>query len=103
MSQVFKDLRWRRDISLKDYLVPETLPQALKMLAEHNGRARVIAGGTDVIVELRRRDYEVDVLVDIRRISAMDGIELQENRIKQGGLVPMPRRRPLPSYGKSDQ
>jgi carbon-monoxide dehydrogenase medium subunit len=87
MSQVFKDLHWRRDISLKDYLVPETLPEALKMLAEHKGRSRVIAGGTDVIVELRRRDYEVDVLVDICRISGMDGIELQENRIKLGGLV----------------
>ncbi len=34
MPQAFKDLHWRGDISLKDYLVPETLPEALQMLAE---------------------------------------------------------------------
>ena len=37
MSQAFKDLHWRRDIPLKEYLVPETLSQALQMLDELQG------------------------------------------------------------------
>src|SRR5512135_2283910 len=87
MPQAFKDLHWRRDISLKQYLVPETLPQALQMLADYQGRARIIAGGTDVIVGLRRRAYDVEALVDISRIPEMGGIDLQGERIVVGGLV----------------
>jgi len=87
MLQAFKDLHWRRDIALKQYLVPETLPEALKMLEQYKGRARVIAGGTDVMVELRRRDYEVEALVDITRIQGMGGIEFQWDRIVLGGGV----------------
>lgn len=87
MPQVFKDLHWRRDIPLKEYLIPETLPQAFRMLGEYQGRARVIAGGTDVIVGLRRRDYEVEALVDISRISGMGGIDHEGERIILGGLV----------------
>ena len=37
MSQAFKDLHWRRDIPLKEYLVPETLPQAIQMLDAYQG------------------------------------------------------------------
>ncbi|MEJ2717265.1 MAG: xanthine dehydrogenase family protein subunit M [Deltaproteobacteria bacterium] len=87
MSHVFKDLHWSRDISLKEYLVPETLAQALQMLSDYDGRARLIAGGTDVIVDLRRRNYEVEALVDISRIPGMDGIDLEGDRIILGGMV----------------
>jgi len=87
MSQAFKELHWRSDIPLKEYLVPETLQQALKILGEYKGQARVIAGGTDVIVELRKRDYEVEALVDISRIPGMGGIELHGGKIVLGGLA----------------
>ncbi len=87
MLQVFEDLHWRRDISLKEYLVPETLPQALRMLGDHKGRARIIAGGTDVMVALRRRDYGVDALVDISRIPGLGLIEQQGENIVLGALV----------------
>jgi CO/xanthine dehydrogenase FAD-binding subunit len=87
MPQVFEDLHWRRDISLRKYLGPETLPQALQMLGEYQGRARIIAGGTDVIVALRRRDYDVDALVDISRIPGLGHIEQQGENIVLGALV----------------
>ncbi len=87
MPQVFEDLHWRRDISLQEYLVPETVPQALRMLGEYQGRARIIAGGTDVIVALRRRDYGVDALVDISRIPGLGSIEQQGDHIVLGALV----------------
>src|SRR5512139_3197331 len=87
MPQAFRDLHWRGDIFLKDYLVPETLPEALQMLANHKGRARVISGGTDVVVALRRREYEVDALVDISRIPGLARIEQQADNIVLGALV----------------
>jgi carbon-monoxide dehydrogenase medium subunit len=87
MPQVFEDLHWRRDISLKEYLVPETLPQALQMLGDYQGRARIIAGGTDVIVALRRREYGVDALVDLSQIPGLGSIEQQGDNIVVGALV----------------
>jgi CO/xanthine dehydrogenase FAD-binding subunit len=87
MPQAFKELHWSRDISLQQYLVPKTIPQALEILSEYSGRARVIAGGTDVIVDLRRRNYDVEALVDITRIPNMKNIELQDDKIVLGGLV----------------
>ncbi len=38
----------------KTYLQPQTLDDALGLLAEHAGSARIVAGGTDVMVELSR-------------------------------------------------
>ncbi len=87
MPQVFEDLHWRRDISLQEYLVPESLPQALRMVGDRKGRARIIAGGTDVIVALRKRDYGVDALVDISRIPGLGSIEQQGENIVLGALV----------------
>jgi aerobic carbon-monoxide dehydrogenase medium subunit len=87
MLQAFEDLHWRRDISIKEYLVPETLSQALRMLGDRKGRARVISGGTDVIVALRRREYGVEALVDISRIPGLGLIEQQADNIVLGALV----------------
>jgi aerobic carbon-monoxide dehydrogenase medium subunit len=87
MPQPFKELHWSRNISLQQYLVPKTLPQTLTILSEYGGRARVISGGTDVLVDLRRRNYDVEALVDITRIPEMNNIELQGDKIVLGGLV----------------
>ena len=42
------------------YLFPASIEEALAMLEEHQGRARVIAGGTDLVPELKRREREVE-------------------------------------------
>jgi carbon-monoxide dehydrogenase medium subunit len=87
MEPAFKELHWRRDIPVKEYLLPGSLPEALDMLERFKGKARVIAGGTDVIPELRRRDLQVKALVDISRIPGMNAIEKNGRHIILGGLV----------------
>ena len=87
MEPAFKELHWRRDIPVKEYLLPGSLPEALDMLDRFKGKARVIAGGTDVIPELRRRDLQVKALVDISRIPGMNAIEKDGRHIILGGLV----------------
>ena len=47
------------------YFQPTTLDETLALLAEHAGRARVVAGGTDVLVELQRGVKPTDTLIDI--------------------------------------
>jgi len=87
MSYAFKDLHWSRQIKIKNYLLPQTLDEALNLLAEHNGSAQVIAGGTDVIPQMRHGDLEVETLIDISRLPGMSGIDREADTIVLGGLV----------------
>ncbi len=64
----------------RQYFTPHTLDEALALLDEHQGRARVIAGGTDIILELERKVRpDVDTLIDITRIPGLDTIALGED------------------------
>jgi CO/xanthine dehydrogenase FAD-binding subunit len=38
-----------------EYLAPKTIGEALSLLSQHQGRAKLIAGGTDIIPKLKRR------------------------------------------------
>jgi carbon-monoxide dehydrogenase medium subunit len=71
MSYEFKNFHWARDIRINNYLMPGTLDEALDLLEQYQGKAQVVAGGTDVIGKLRHRDLEVDALVDITRLPDM--------------------------------
>lgn len=50
------------------YSAPATLAEATKLLAGANGKAKILAGGTDIIVQLREGLREADVVVDIKKI-----------------------------------
>jgi len=51
-----------------EYARPETLAQAIALLEHEGGRARVLAGGTDLVIRLRDGTYEPAVVIDIKRI-----------------------------------
>jgi len=87
MEYALKDFHWGREIEIKQYLQPLTAQDALRMLSEHNGRALIIAGGTDVIPMLRQGDLQADTLVDITRLPGMKNIEADGELICLGGLV----------------
>ncbi len=87
MSYTFKDLHWANDIHAGEYLLPQSLPEALDMLAAYEGRARVIAGGTDVVPQLRSREMVVEALVDITRLPDMDLLAQEGDHIVLGGAV----------------
>ena len=53
------------------YARPATLAEAVAILAEHGPAARVLAGGTDLIIRLRDGTFAPDVVVDLKRIAAM--------------------------------
>lgn len=87
MSYAFKDFHWTRHIPIKNYFLPKTLTEALDILAEYQGRALVVAGGTDVIPQLRRRETDAEALVDITRLPGMKSIEESGERIVLGAMV----------------
>jgi len=52
----------------EEYLLPTTVLDALAALQSHNGDARVVAGGTDLVLELGREERQAACLVDISHI-----------------------------------
>jgi carbon-monoxide dehydrogenase medium subunit len=70
------------------HLVATTVGEALEMLAAEGPRARVIAGGTDLLLEMQRRQRpDVDTLIDITGIPGLARIELEDDRIHIGALT----------------
>lgn len=70
------------------YYTPTSVDDALKLLAEHGPEARVIAGGTDLVVELKQGDREVDVLIDVTRIGGLNRISIDDDPGGRGGTPP---------------
>ncbi|MCB0240509.1 MAG: FAD binding domain-containing protein, partial [Anaerolineae bacterium] len=60
------------------YHQPTTLSDALALLAEHGADARIIAGGTDLIIELERGVRHQQVLIDVTRIPDLNRIALDQ-------------------------
>ncbi len=73
------------------YHTPTSLEQALTLLAEayqRNVPARIIAGGTDLIIELERQVRRVATLIDVTRIADLDRIWLgDDGTLHLGALV----------------
>jgi xanthine dehydrogenase iron-sulfur cluster and FAD-binding subunit A len=60
------------------YQTPASVKSALGLLAQHGPEARIIAGGTDLLVEMRRKLRSDIVLIDVSRIPALDQVRLDE-------------------------
>src|SRR4030043_2126785 len=58
-----------------DYLRPQTLEEALSLLNQHGEKAKLIAGGTDVIVMIKQKAMAPDVLISLQGISGLDQIK----------------------------
>jgi len=58
-----------------DYLTPKTLDEAVALLSKHGEKAKLIAGGTDIIVMMKQKAIAPDVLVSLRRIPGLDQIK----------------------------
>ena len=61
------------------YYTPTTLEQALELLAQHRPAARLVAGGTDLLLEIERGRRRPQVIIDITRIPGLDGIGLGDD------------------------
>ena len=71
-----------------DYAAPRSVSEAVGLLASHPG-ARLLAGGTDLLVQLRAGRKETDYVVDIKRIPELNAIEYDPQRgLTLGAAVP---------------
>jgi xanthine dehydrogenase iron-sulfur cluster and FAD-binding subunit A len=71
-----------------EYIAVETIAEACGVLAERGAEARVLAGGTDLLIELRRASKETpQVVLDISRVAALEGIAESDGKITIGPLA----------------
>ncbi len=69
------------------YYSPSTLDEVLAILAQEGRNARIIAGGTDLVIELDRGVRQLGAIIDITRISGLNRIQQADGRIHLGPLV----------------
>ena len=55
-----------------DYAVPNTVEEAIEILSSKGEKARVLAGGTDLLVQLRGGRYSLDTVIDVKNIDALN-------------------------------
>ena len=70
------------------YESPESTEAAVALLAGEAGLARVLAGGTDLLVQLRSGRQEPDLVVDVKRIASMRTITEEAGGYRIGAAVP---------------
>lgn len=74
----------------KNYHVANTITDALQVLANAPGPARLVAGGTDLLLDMQQgRHQAVDTLVDVTAIPDLNTIELRQDKLYIGGAVPL--------------
>ena len=72
-----------------DYARPGSVKEAVDLLAQHGDRARVLAGGTDLLVQLRAGVREADMVVDIKEIPELNQISYDAGSgLTLGAAVP---------------
>jgi len=72
-----------------EYLAPKAIDEALFLLSQYKGRAKVIAGGTDVVPQLKRRQIKApEYVINLKGIPDLNYIKYDEvSGLTLGALV----------------
>jgi CO/xanthine dehydrogenase FAD-binding subunit len=71
-----------------EYLAPSSLGEALQRLAESNGQARPMAGGTDLIVQMRQGRQSPGRVVDVKKVPELNELKVGSDGLTIGAAVP---------------
>lgn len=71
-----------------NYLEPATIEEAVSLLGKYDGKAKVVAGGTDLVVQIREKLIAPEYVVDIGYIPGLDRIDYDETQgLRIGALA----------------
>lgn len=71
-----------------EYLEPTTINEAVSLLNQYGNKARVIAGGTDLLVQIRNKTIQPEYVIDIERITGLDYIKYDAHQgLRIGALT----------------
>jgi carbon-monoxide dehydrogenase medium subunit len=83
-----------------DYACPTTLPEAIELLASHDGDAKALAGGQSLMPMLAFRLAQPALLVDLRKLADLRGIRISDRGVALGAMV---RWRDIEDDGRLDR
>ncbi|SHD75968.1 FAD binding domain-containing protein [Schnuerera ultunensis] len=69
------------------YVSPENIEEFLSIVKDCDKNTRILAGGTDVLTQLRRGVIRAETLVNIKKIDSLNGICKENNHLKLGALT----------------
>jgi carbon-monoxide dehydrogenase medium subunit len=72
-----------------EYIAPHSLQEITKLLKRLKGKGMLIAGGTNVIPNLRAKDLKAHALIDISHLKSLSYVKEEKRRIRIGGLTPI--------------
>jgi carbon-monoxide dehydrogenase medium subunit len=70
-------------------VAPQNLEQALGFLSRHRGKARILAGGTDLTPQIKEGILSPRLLLDVKGIQDLYGIQKRDRKLVLGALHPL--------------
>jgi CO/xanthine dehydrogenase FAD-binding subunit len=70
-----------------NYKKSQNLSEALSFLKDHGPVTTILAGGTDVMIDLRKGDLQTTYLLDVSRLTELHGINLNGSQLTIGAAV----------------
>lgn len=76
-----------RPLSSFEYFAPASLGYVIALLGKYRTEARLLAGGTDLLVWMKKRTASPSVVVDINRVAELSFIEMKEGHLHIGAAT----------------
>ena len=70
------------------YHAPKTIKEAVKLLAASKGKGRILAGGTDLLVQMKSGAAAPGIIIDVKKIPEMIGIVEKKGAFTIGAATP---------------
>ncbi len=82
-----------------DYEAPESLEEAIRMLEENGDEAKLLAGGHSLLPLMKLRLAAPALLIDLRRIPGLHGVQREDSNWRIGAMVPHAELEHTPELG----
>ena len=69
------------------HLTPSTLDEALNLLREKGEKAKIIAGGSELLIHLKQKTVGPEFVINIKALNALSGIALDRDKMTLGPLT----------------
>lgn len=83
-----------------DYYQPLTVEEAVKCLNKSPNTTKILAGGTDLVIQLRERSVEAEYILDLGCISELKGVTETDGSLVIGSMTPFTSIENDPLVGK---
>jgi carbon-monoxide dehydrogenase medium subunit len=69
-------------------LAPTSLQEAVALCAKYKEKAKIMAGGTDLIVQVKQNKIDPDILISLENVRELNFISCEQNGINIGAMTP---------------